>query len=317
MSTDVTEDKNAQLQAKSPAIPARADQDVTTPFTPHTPKQHKRSVGLRAFDAFLYPFLNNTGVFVISVIATYLTNKGGAHPVTGELPFGKTGEFFFKRGEWLKGKFTGMGMSEKAADMSKMVFFSFADGTLLAPIVKLFEDRREKIASWIDNRLGTTPTDPAVYKAEPKQTWGSVLEGRLATSLIVVPTAVVLSKAGLNQVLFEKPGIKLGEMVAQRPKVAKLFGKLDIPEVFRVSAFEAFYTTVCTGGLYFISRLLARRHDQKIETQNEQLALGTQPATLALEAPTPAIEPATPRPSVSQVHHQDRLTPALGQHLTA
>jgi hypothetical protein len=152
-----------------------------------------------------------------------------------------------------------MGMTHKSADMSKMVFFSFLDGSLMAPLVKMFEDRREKIGRWIDKKCGTTPSDQDVYKAEPKQSWTSVLGGRAATAAIVVNTAVALNKTGLNDKLFIEPGIKMGEWLKTKPKVAKAFGKYDVGELSKVSLFEAFYTSVCTAGLYFSSRLFARK----------------------------------------------------------
>jgi hypothetical protein len=227
-------------------------------------KQH-RTLGLWLFDAFLYPFLTNFVVFGISVAATYLTTHGADRGRNGKLLFGKIGEFFHARGEWLVGKFKNMGMSHNQADMSKMVFFSFADGTLVAPLVKIFEDRRENIARKIDDALGTTPENMSVYAAEPKQSWLSVIGGRLATAAIVVPTAVALDKTGLNDKLFSRPGERMGHWVASKPNLAKHFGQLDLPGLFKTGFFEAFYTSVCTAGLYFSSRMFASKQGKKKE----------------------------------------------------
>jgi hypothetical protein len=223
-----------------------------------------RTLGLRLFDIGLYPILTNFGVFVISVVATYLTSHGADH--------GKIGAWFQRRGDWMMKKFKKMGMSHNQADMSKMVFFSFADGTVLAPMVKLFEDRREKIAKRIDEYLGTVPKDLSVYDAEPKQSWASVIGGRLATAAIVVPTAVALDKTGLNTTLFKHPGEKIGKWVASKPRLAKHFGGLHIPALFGIGIFEAFYTSVCTTGLYFSSRLFARWGEEKKHASEAQAA---------------------------------------------
>jgi hypothetical protein len=232
--------------------------NVASPEDKKEEKKHPtRTPGLKLFDVFLYPFLTNFVVFGISVAATYLTSHGADKGKNGKLLYGKIGEFFHSRGEWMVNKFQGMGMNRNQADMSKMVFFSFADGTLVAPLVKLFEDRREKIARAIDTKLGVVPADPSVYDAEPKQSWASVIGGRLATAMIVVPTAVALDKTGLNDKLFSNPGLKTGEWIAKKPKLAKYFGKLDLPGLFKTSFFEAFYTSVCTAGLYFSSRFFA------------------------------------------------------------
>ncbi len=285
----------------------------------HKGKRPKRSTGLRVFDVMLYPLITNVGVFVISVAATYLTTKGNmtnfgrelvsekeallhaekqlaegvtkaSHELVGQktsslmpgekLVYGKTGEFFQKRGAWLVEKFQGMGMSKDTADMSKMVFFSFADGSLLAPVVKLLEDRRERIGKWIDQKLDSVPDDPNVYKSEPKQSWLSVLGGRAATAAIVVNTAVALeakvlpnkrpdifkgAKISLNDKMFIAPGIDLGKWINKNPGVSKVFGKHDAAEIAKVSIFEAVYTSICTAGLYFSSRLFARKLNKRKE----------------------------------------------------
>jgi hypothetical protein len=227
-------------------------------------KKQKRTTGLKLFDAFLYPFFTNFVVFGISLVATYLTAVGDKKdPETGELLYGKVGEFFQKRGKWLTDKFESAGLSHDQADMAKIVFFSFADGSLIAPFVKLLEDRREKIAKGIDKLLGTKPDDESVYTAEPKQSWFSVLTGRLATVSIVVPVAILMDKLkingkNLNQIFFKDPGLKVGEHIQNNPDLAKHFGKHDISELSKIGFFEAFYTSVCTLGLYLSSRFIAR-----------------------------------------------------------
>lgn len=244
-----------------------------------------RTPGLKIFDVLLYPLFTNVGVFGLSVAATYLTTRGGDRNAAGKLIYGKVGDIFQKRGDWMVGKFKSVGMTHGQADMSKMVFFSFLDGSLMAPFVKMFEDRREKIACAIDRQLGTKPEDLSVYAEEPRQTWLSVLGGRLATVAIVVPTAVALEKAGLNHTLFNKPGMQMGAWLAEKPLVKKLFGKLDVKELSRIGLFEAFYTSVCTAGLYGSSRYIARH---TIVVPEKKPA----PAACAPTAPEPVAEPA-------------------------
>lgn len=245
----------------------------------------RRTAGLKAFDAILYPFLSNVAVFMVSVVATYLTSHG-------DKVGGGVGKWFHARGEWLTNKLTKRDMSEDQADMIKMVFFSFADGSLMAPLIKLLEDRREKIAKRLDKMFGTLPEDESVYKAEPKQTWGSVLLGRLATVSIVVPVAVALDKwkiddtkieinpktgeeeevkKNMNDFLFNDPGEKFGKKLAEKkPHWQKNRWNVDVPELFRISAFETFYTSVCTAGLYFSSRIIARLTGNKDKPEAEQ-----------------------------------------------
>lgn len=222
-------------------------------------KPHPRTPGLKLFDVFLYPILTNFSVFGISVAATYLTNRGGMKNANGELIYGKVGEWFESRGNAITHTFQRAGMTHEQADMSKMVFFSFADGSLMAPAVKLLEDRRENIARRTDKFLGTEPDNDAVYKAEPKQSWSSVLGGRLLTSAIVVPTAIAMDKSGMNHVLFHSTSKNVASYLGHHPELTQILGKsLDVPELAKVGVFEGFYTSVCTGGLYFSSRAIAR-----------------------------------------------------------
>lgn len=288
----------SQAVALSPAAgPTMAGTNpVDSPPLPSKPAH--RTVGLKIFDVFLYPFLTNFVVFGISVGATYLTNKGAMRNAKGNLIYGKTGEWFAKRGDWLVEKFKSAGMTHEQADMSKMVFFSFADGTAVAPLVKLLEDRREKISKWTDDRLGTTPEDEvAAYKAEPKQSWFSVVMGRLAAVSIVVPTAVFLDKAGLNRVLFSEPGKKIGAFIASKPGIARHFRHMDMAELGRVGAFELFYTSVCTGGLYYASRALARLTSRKKTGEMASILdqNGKDLSTEILRSVTPALPYAAPQ----------------------
>lgn len=289
----------------------------------HTKKKH-RTTGLWIFDAVLYN-ISNFVVFALSVGATYLTNTGGVFKMKADDPtafdlddkghkqkvlgadglqkydgsYGGFGEWMFQRGaklsknlqKWFK-------LNEDQADMGKMVFFSFLDGSLVAPLVKLLEDRREKIAYWIDEKLGTLPEDKSVYEAEPKQSWDSVLMGRFATAAIIVPTAVFMDKFGrdtntksfrfskgkddetfksMNDIAFNDPGYAHGKALEEKGKL-KWLGKTDKKDLFKTMYFEAFYTTVCTAGLYYASRLIARltgktwgaAHEKEEKKKHEQ-----------------------------------------------
>jgi len=296
----------------------------TTPnnsISAEEPKK-KRSFGLKLFDFLLYPLLTNIGVFVISVGATYLTTRGGDKNPDGTLVYGKMGEFFQKRGEWLMGKFEGMGMSRDQAAMGKMVFFSFLDGSLMAPFVKLLEDRREKIGRSLDKTFGTVPDDESVYAAEPKQTWLTVLGGRFATAAIVVPTAVALDKTGLNDKMFINPGLKLGEWLEKQPYKEKVFGNLDVKELAKVSLFEFFYTSVCTAGLYFSSRMLAGLGKKKDEAHKTDTATATPASstprtedTIAARDAHKEEQPArSSEHTENREHHKRNTRPTAGHH---
>lgn len=292
------------------------------------PKEVKRTRGLKLFDVWLYPIFTNGVVFAISVAATYLTGAGkwkkdtNGKILTEEVQHwwnnrsvtrnvydgkhGQLGEFFYRRGEWLKGKYkqwSGGRMSDKTAGMWKLVTFSFVDGTFIAPFVAMFENRREKIGRWIDKKLGTLPEDEeAAYKAEPKQTWKTVFGGRFSTLAVVLATALTLNEvkipapkwpgkvgdwlrhvhfnnkveANLNDMVLSNPGLAVGHAAENAGWFSKLAKKVNLPELFRVSFFEAFYTSVCTAGLYYGSRFFARLRGKK---EDVPAAESAKPAT--------------------------------------
>lgn len=234
-----------------------------------TPAPAKRSLGLRAFDVFLYPVVTNLGVFTVSVWATYMSTK---KPSINPGAFEKVMQ---ARGTWLEQQFAKVGITGKRAEEFRIVAFSFLDGSVLAPVVKLFEDRRTDIARSIDRNFSSQPVDESEYASEPKQSWASVLGGRALTAGIVVPTALTLNKIkpkawlgnNLNDVLFNNPGKKLAAWVdgqeGVKGAIRSLPGlkNLQVSELAKVSLFEAFYTSVCTAGLYFTSRGIARMQE--------------------------------------------------------
>jgi hypothetical protein len=263
-------------------------------------KNQERSLGLKFTDGLIYPLVNNFGVLAISVGFTFLTKHGNDvgeyfrevreatdNPVIAGASYGaeKFSEFWAWRGEqtvnWLR---TNFNMDKDSAEMAKMVAFSFLDGCLLSPAVKLLEDRRGDIARSIDKIFNTTPEDESIYDAEPKQSWGSVLGGRALTAAIVVPTAVAMdnlylkSKDGsfinFNNFFLNNPGFALAEKFEEYfPKVAQKIGTEVKPPINesrlqtlgKTGAFEIFYTGVCTAGLYFSSRFLASHFGDKQE----------------------------------------------------
>lgn len=298
-------------------------------------QKSKRTPGLKLFDVLLYPVLNNISVFIISVGATYLTTRGGMKDASGNLRYGKIGDFFQKRGDWMVKKLEAMGMSRDSADMSKMVFFSFADGTAVAPLVKKLEDHREDIALGIDKALGTVPADMSAYESEPKQSWLSVVGGRLATASIVVPTAVLLDKTylkqtdpktkvetfkNINQRFFNDKGVALGKSLEKYGWFKKLATKHDMGEISRVSIFEAFYTSVCTGGLYMLSRFFARGLEKSAQTtynrthasapkgEAQPTVLGDEQAIATTERTADEKPTEKPSPKLQRVAEAERLS---------
>lgn len=364
--------------------------------------EKKRTTGLWLFDIGLYPILSNFSVWAISVAFTFLTDRGsdlirttGKNGIAEYKPaYGNVGKWFAARGVWLEKQFKHhFNMSDKSAQMSRIVFFSFADGTLLAPLVKVLEDRREKIAMWIDERLGTKPKDSSVYEAEPKQSWSSIILGRAATAAVVVPVAMALNKniflrtessaipaeettnfklgsteykanTSLNDVLFNFPSIRDGEALMAKPGIRQRFfslvekitgfsaeskvlrrdphgsiaietnhtlnakdsqgvwgnenavtpissqhysadhhGMLAAKTLAKMTYFEAFYTSVCTAGLYISSRFLATLFGKSSKNQKKDAP------QIASDSAQPAANDENYHQDISPKHHE-KQTPS-------
>lgn len=295
-----------------------------SPFATKAMLPHKRTLGEKTVDFIVYPFVNNFLVIGTSVVATYLTKHGDTVGKEGGA-LRKMSSALKRRGDWMQGVFQNhLGMNEKSADMGKMVFFSFADGTALTPFVKLLEDRREEMARWVDKRFGDKNADDLVYKTEPKQTWGSVISGRIASLAIVLPTAIALNQkvAGkpINDHIFDVPSEKLAEKLEAHTNIKSRFPNLNTQFFSKTLIFEAVYTSICTTGLYFISRHLVKKsktHQERVQeatTGHQQHSL---PMT-QIKAPQQDQSTDTPAPHVSETTHLARLAaPAAAQEITA
>ena len=235
------------LTPAQPSTPSSAQQ-----ASPAQPSQ--RTPGLWAFDTLLYPMLTNAGVFAISVYATYQST------------FGKKGNWLQQRGEvcrqFLHHK---LRLPKGTAASAVMMAWSFLDGCVMAPAIKLLEDRRGPLSRKLDAAMGTSPKDDSVYAQEPKQSWGSVLAGRATASVAVLPTWMLLeqklggSPHSVNEHLFKLPAQKLVSTLQHKaPQLhARLAGRFNAVGLAHTALFEAFYTCLCTGMLYGSSRAYA------------------------------------------------------------
>lgn len=288
---------------------------------------HKRTLGEKTVDNLIYSFVNNFLVIGTSVVATYLTKRGDTVGTEGGF-IRKVGNALKRRGDWTQEKFqTHLGMNEKSADMAKMVFFSFADGTILTPFVKILEDKREKIARWVDKSFGSKNVDDLVYKTEPKQTWYSVISGRIASLSIVLPTAIALDRFGkkesgewgwrnnnagksLNDFVFDKPSEKLASQLEEKTSIKRRFPKLDTAFLSKTLLFEAVYTSICTTGLYFISRAFVK-HSKKHQERVKEYILHTKKTIPEQNEKNESSTPTdTPGTNVLNVSHTARISEA-------
>jgi len=322
VTTPITDEKTEQLTLLTPVAPARTE-DAPFALAQTAPTKPKRTLGLRLFDNFLYTFFTNTSVFLVSLGFTYMTKHGKTVGAENSI-LRNVGTWFAERREPIMNGLKKLGIkSEQAREDFTTVIFSFVDGTLFSFLVKPLEDRREKIARKIDDALGTTPENLKAYEAEPKQSWRSVIEGRALTSAIVLPVAFAMEKTGGNKAIFYRAGDKMANFVkTSLPKLDVWLGKKTIHHknyFFQTGVFEAFYTSVCTIGLYFISRAVATKHP-KVE-KNYPANIAKHPVATNIDAPDEAVATQTnahPPTKITQPTHLSRLTqPSQTAELTA
>lgn len=283
------------------------DPKAASPIVPsqEADKKPERSLGQRIFDTIIYGGVINTLVFGVSVVATFLTRHG-------DKMGGSVGKWFHGRSTDFQKKLVEDWkiMSPSAAKNFNMVAWSFLDGSIFAFLAKPLEDQRENIARSIDKRFSKEPVSEETYRNEPKQSWLSVIGGRIATFSIVFPTYLLLEKLhinakqgfkNLNKVLFSDLGETIGNKInnigivkKNFPRLANNETKIKLPEAFEVGIFEAVYTTVCTIGLYvgsrfFASKSMENKHAPTTTThasKTAQAALSPQDKAMAM---TPAL----------------------------
>lgn len=342
MTKDITEDKAANLTTSDTATldAARQSSDILATAAPHKPK---RTLGLRIFDATFYGGVVNTAILLASAASTYWTYHGNTvgNP-GGALRW--VGEQFFKRRKPIENALEKVGIKGEAAKIGTTVFWSFADGTVFTPLIKIIEDRREKIALYIDTVLGTKADNMRAYDAEPKQGWKSILMGRAETLGIVLPVAIIMEKTGGNKRVFYDAGDKIMSAITNHmptldKKMTQLVSAPHAPQyaaelgarkksLFHVLTFEGFYTSICTVGTYLFSRLFARNHPKPekgipaispstSDTLPTNTATKHQEAGIEKESKEPK-EATTPPTKISHPTHLSRLAaPVQTPELTA
>jgi hypothetical protein len=265
-------------------------------------KKTERSLGQWAFDTIIYGGIINTTVFIASIAATYLTSYGRQFAGESKSLVASFARFMNGRGEYLDKKLLEKGWAKTpaAAEDMRMVAFSFLDGTVVSMLAKPLEALRNPIARFVDKKFSDKPVDEATYHNEPKQSWGSIFGGRLVTFAAVITTYFGLRslhvKSGdsfknMNEALFADPGKKLGQKLAgiswvkdNFPNLSNEKSIINLPGLFRVGLFEAFYTTLCTLGLYSVSRGLARLFGKESRESLMPPALAPQGVTASGES---------------------------------
>lgn len=182
--------------AKTPAVNANAADDAANKPMNSQEKEaeiakekaavpegkKKRTFGNKVYDFLVFAPVAWGGVWVSSAATGY------------QAIHGKNKNFEWLRkmqssvGKWihstLKNTVMKKSSPENVKGMAQNLSFTFILGmgshALMAPI-KWLEDHRQSNAAKIDKAFGTTPPDAQAIKDEPKQSWGSVFAGRMAS----------------------------------------------------------------------------------------------------------------------------------------
>ena len=137
---------------------------------------------------------------------------------------------------------------------------------MMAPI-KWLEDNRQSNAAKIDNALGTTPPDPETIEHEPKQTWHSVLSGRLYSWGLSYAAFCLMGPTVTDQL-----NDKIGEYATQA--WMKVRPKAHLPTVKKwanIAAFDALFTVITASATYLWSRQVAK-NDEAAEAKSHSAA---------------------------------------------
>jgi hypothetical protein len=323
--TDPSEVDASSVPQKAAAASASRTETAQSVIAEAAPAKPRRTLGLKLFDATFYGGVVNTIIFLASTASTYWTYHGNTVGKAGSA-LRWCGEQFYKRRKPIENALGKIGVTGEAGKVGTTVFWSFVDGTVFTPLIKMIEDRRERIALSIDTLLGTKADNMRAYDAEPKQSWKSVFIGRMGTLGIVLPVAILMEKTGGNKRIFYNGGDKIMRALEVHAptldrKMTSLVAAPHAPgyatelgirkkALFQVLTFEGFYTSICTIGTYLFSRVFARNHP-KVEKHNDTTAHAAPAMTSAsLQRPSEGRQNTTlenPATKISATTHLSRI----------
>ncbi len=247
----------AQAIIAPKTTPAKPDDHPALEASEVARKKH-RSTGNRVFDLVVYPVIAFGVVLVASMKALNYMKYGGGR-VGFERWAHKTAD---QLGKWTPFKNTAHETLYHAANNTGKVLASFAVGTVLMVPIKLLEDKRTQISAWFDKVLGSEPRKENEIKEEPKQSWKSVLGGRAITFASVLGLSFLIGDKRTKFVENQVADRFTGALAGAFPEISKerLPG---IKESTRNLTFELFYTALCATLVYTLSRIIARKDDEK------------------------------------------------------
>ncbi len=220
-----------------------------------------RSFGNKAFDWAVWPAVQWIGVWGLSL---FLANK--AQNGSGIL-----NKWYKSAVDWLTPKFhmfnsplakkiwgkdTG---AKQWAGATTLFTALFMGGNLSLPVIKFMENRRDSISAWFDRVFHKTPEDPDKIKQEPKQTWGSVIKGRLSSAFLGYSVFFALGPGKAAKVQDMVGGAATNAFMKIRPQA----NRNSVNKWANLAVFDLFFTAIAASFHYVMSRLFARSNDNK------------------------------------------------------
>lgn len=230
-----------------------------------SPKEKKRTAGNIIYDFGVFGTIAWAGVALLSALSAH-ESKFGNNKYFGWLRAINNGAE-----KWMNEKFS----QTILKNSSKETVEGYSKGTtmfltlgmggnaLMAPI-KWLEDNRQKNAAKIDNLLGTIPPEPDSIANEPKQSWKSVLTGRLFSW-----GGSYLAFLGMGPKLTGEINDAVGAKATET--WLKFRPKADPVKVRRwadIAAFDAIFTAITASATYLISRFVAKKEGKKIDGED-------------------------------------------------
>jgi hypothetical protein len=257
------------------------------PVAAEAPHAKTKSKGEKFFDRVVYGGLAGVGTFFATLlIAEKFKNGDWAGP-----RYQRTVNSMSK----FLNRFCSEKMSKEIAEQSVQTTSLMMGGNAMLIPIGIAEHYKKPIVSGLNVMMGDE-TPPEKIDQTPKQTWRSLIEGRLLAWVTVFATLV--SASSLFKRTFQTYCDEFGEKIYKLTRWAKSDGlALDMKEtksyrMGNIAALDIFATAAAATLLYVGGHFFARKQEQKKEVRaaRRQSAMGEPRRDDATIVATPAEE---------------------------
>jgi hypothetical protein len=217
------------------------------------PDKRPKSAGDKLFDFLVYPVMNYIGTFVLTVVVAdwmmHGKTKLGSKTIT---------EHFESVSRGLEGGLKKVGL-EKNAKSIIMTSVLMPGGSLMIIPVWIAEHFRTPLVATFNRWLGDKTPPATIDHDVPKQTFGSLIKGRLV-AYAAVWTGMTGANMALGDKRFDNFSSGVADFLVHNPEKNPRMHRYA-----RLAALDVFATAVSTLLLYAGSRFFAEKREEKIE----------------------------------------------------